>query len=335
MAVTTTITTVGGNVIETITTTNAQGGTLEVATNDLTTGTSVTEIFNPTTGNLSALTAVNASGVTTESFFTPGGTLSSTTTYDPATGATVDTTFSAASGGTVPATQTIYEANGSIVYTTYDASGSPASISTTQNGVTTTITLCFMAGTRVATPSGERKVEELAIGDPVLTADGRVVPVLWMARQTVSRRFADPLRTLPVRILAGALGENLPVRDLLLSPDHAVLVDGLLVQAAALVNGRSVVRETHVPETFVYYHVELEDHALILAEGLAAETFIDNASRRSFDNWEEHERLFPNGRSVPELALARVSSARQLPSSLVRRLSERADALVGAEARAA
>src|SRR5206468_1687947 len=121
--------------------------------------------------------------------------------------------------------------------------------------------VCFLEGTRIATSDAESaRVESLNAGDLVFTADGRRAPVLWIGRQTVSRIFADPLRSFPIRIRAGALGDGAPGRDLLVSPCHALMIDGLLVQAGALVNGRSIVRETNVPETFVYYHLELESH---------------------------------------------------------------------------
>jgi hypothetical protein len=79
----------------------------------------------------------------------------------------------------------------------------------------------------IACPDEERAVETLSIGDRVLTSDGRVMPVRWIGRNTVSTKFADPLRVLPIRIAAGALADHPPVRDLLVSPEHAVLVDDL------------------------------------------------------------------------------------------------------------
>jgi hypothetical protein len=185
-------------------------------------------------------------------------------------------------------------------------------------------TICLLAGTMVATAAGGAAIEDLRPGDLVLTHDGREAPVLWVGRQTVSRRFADPLRSLPIRIKAGALGENLPARDLLVSPCHALLVDDVLVQAGALINGTSIVRETAMPETFLYYHVELADHAMILAEGVPAETFVDNVGRLAFDNWEEHLALFPEGREIDELPQPRVQSARQLPAAIADRLAARA-----------
>ncbi len=149
----------------------------------------------------------------------------------------------------------------------------------------------------------------------------------WMGRQTVSTRFGDPLRVLPVRIVAGALGDNLPARDLLVSPDHALLVDGMLVQAGALVNGTTIRREAEVPEVFTYWHVELADHALVLAEGVPAETFVDNVARLAFDNWAEHEAAGTEA-PIAEMALPRAKSARQVPAATRRRLAERAALLL-------
>jgi hypothetical protein len=183
---------------------------------------------------------------------------------------------------------------------------------------------CFMAGTLIRTPDGEAAVETLERGDLVVTAEGEAKPVRWVGRQTVSAIFADPLRSWPIRVKAGALADNVPARDLLLSPDHALLVGGVLIQAAALVNGTSIVRESKVSSVFVYYHIELDDHSLILAENTPAETFIDNADRLNFDNWAEHDALFPEGKPIVELAVPRAKGRRQVPMHIRAALDARA-----------
>ena len=180
---------------------------------------------------------------------------------------------------------------------------------------------CFCAGTLIATDRGNVAVETLAAGDLVATTDGDVRPIRWIGRRAVATRFADPLKAMPVRIRAGALAESAPARDLLLSPCHAVLVDGVLIQAGALVNGTSIVRETAMPEQFTYYHVELGDHALVFAEGVAAETFVDNADRMGFDNWAEHQALFGTEVEMTEMAYPRAKSARQVPAATRARLA--------------
>jgi hypothetical protein len=188
--------------------------------------------------------------------------------------------------------------------------------------------VCFMPGTMIATPSGERAVETLAIGDLVTTSGGRHEPIRWIGRQSVAPLFADEL-TLPVRVRAGALGENVPERDLLVSPDHALLVDGVLAHAGALVNGVSILRERKVPTIFTYYHVELDDHSLVLAEGAPAETFIDNVDRMRFDNFAEYAELYPEDRAIVELTYPRAKAHRQVPPAIRDRLYRRALDLFG------
>jgi hypothetical protein len=188
-------------------------------------------------------------------------------------------------------------------------------------------TLCFLGGTLIATPDGEAAVETMKPGDLVLTADGRAVPVRWIGINTVSTRFADPLRTMPIRISAGALGEGLPLRDLLISPDHGLLLGGILAQAGALVDGLAIRREMHMPEVFRYYHIEIAAHDLILAEAVPVETFVDNVSRMSFDNWEEFLDLCGGEPPTGEMPYPRAKSSRQLPVALRQGLRAIADRL--------
>jgi hypothetical protein len=133
---------------------------------------------------------------------------------------------------------------------------------------------------------------------------------------------------------ACAISDNVPCRDLLLSPDHAVFIDGILIQAGALVNGTSIVRENRVSPTFTYYHVELEDHSLILAENMPAESFVDNVDRMAFDNWAEHEALYPEGNTIVELPYPRAKSLRQVPRKLRDALAARGAGLYGVPAAA-
>jgi len=194
--------------------------------------------------------------------------------------------------------------------------------------------ICFMPGTRISTPGGETPVEALAIGDLVLTSEGKSVAVRWIGRQTVSRLFTDELR-LPVCVKAGAFADAVPSRDLHVSPDHALFVDGVLAHAGSLINGTSIVRSLEVPPVFTYFHVEVDGHALILAENTPAETFIDNVSRMSFDNWREHEALESGGAPMVEMAYPRAKAYRQVPRAIHDRLAERGAALCGARSAAA
>jgi Hint domain len=211
-----------------------------------------------------------------------------------------------------------------------DASQEGSPLSTETGG----LQVCFMPGTLIATPVGDTLVEDLRIGDMVTTADGRSSPVRWIGRQTVAPVFADEAG-LPVRVKAGALADAIPSRDLLLSPDHALMIDGVLIHAGAMVNGVSIVRERDVPVMFTYFHVETENHALILAEGAVAETFIDNVDRMRFDNWPEYQALYPDARPMAELPFPRAKGFRQVPMAVRAMLAARATLIAEETAKAA
>jgi fibronectin-binding autotransporter adhesin len=142
---------------------------------------------------------------------------------------------------------------------------------------------CFRAGTLIGTPRGERPVEALAVGEDVTVLDGARRTVVWIGHRRIDcRRHPDPRRVLPIRITAGAFGPGCPHRDLLLSPDHALFVDEVLIPVRHLVNGSTVCRQ-QVAEV-EYYHIELECHDILLAEGLPTESYLDTGDRRDFAN---------------------------------------------------
>ena len=200
------------------------------------------------------------------------------------------------------------------VYVSITPVNLPMSLQVAENA---TLTVCFHPATAIATPKGAVAVERIAIGDLVLTADGRAVPVKWLGRQTLAPMFQ---RVRLVRIAAGALGAGLPLRDLVVTADHALMIDGLMVTAGALVNGTSITAETDLPERITVYHVETEDHDIILAEGAPAETFIDYTGRRAFDNYAEYVALYGEDRALSENPAPRITAARQLPAALKARL---------------
>jgi hypothetical protein len=138
----------------------------------------------------------------------------------------------------------------------------------------TDITLgCFAAGTRILTALGEVRVEELGVGDRVLALSGRLARIVWLG-WTQARGVSS------VRVRAGAFGDALPARDLVLSPDHAGPIDGVPVPVRHLLNGRTIVQEP-VAE-IIYHHVELAAHDIVLADGLPCESYLDTGNRAAF-----------------------------------------------------
>ncbi len=164
--------------------------------------------------------------------------------------------------------------------TTLDLPGL-AHASVTASAGNTYITACFATGTNIQTARGPVAVETLRPGDRLLTASGRLAPIRWIGhRVTDLARHPRPHDIMPVRVRAGALGTNLPLRDLVLSPDHALLLDSHLVPVRHLINGASIVQETRA--TITYWHVELDRHDIVLAEGVAAESYLDTGNRSAF-----------------------------------------------------
>jgi hypothetical protein len=142
---------------------------------------------------------------------------------------------------------------------------------------------CYRRGTLIRTAHGEVPVEALQAGDLVVTAAGGERPVRWVGHRSMDcRRYADPAVIWPVRILAGALGDAVPARDLWVSPGHALLIDGVLVQACNLINQVTVAQESC--EHVEYWHVELDSHDVLVAEGAAAESYLDTGNRTAFAN---------------------------------------------------
>jgi hypothetical protein len=141
---------------------------------------------------------------------------------------------------------------------------------------------CFAAGTRIATDIGEVPVEHLRVGDRVVVHFGAPLrSVIWRALRRVDcRRHPSPEYVWPVRIIAGALGPERPRRDLWLSPEHAIYLCGVMIPVRLLTNG-STIAQVQV-DAITYHHVELTQHDVLFAEGLAVESYLDTGNRAGF-----------------------------------------------------
>ncbi|MDQ2801248.1 MAG: Hint domain-containing protein, partial [Pseudomonadota bacterium] len=155
---------------------------------------------------------------------------------------------------------------------------------------------CYAAGTRIAADTGRKLVEDLREGDAIVTLDGgqrRLRHVTWIGERRLDLS-THPRAELaaPIRFRRGALAEGVPERDLLLSPDHGVFLDGKFVPAKLLVNDMTIVQERDAPSVH-YFHFELDGHAVMLAEGMEAESYLDSGNRGFFANGGEAVVLYP------------------------------------------
>ncbi|MGN7773496.1 Hint domain-containing protein [Phyllobacterium sp. 22552] len=161
----------------------------------------------------------------------------------------------------------------------------PAGATYTYSNATDTLTFltpCFVRGTLIATPDGEIAVERLKAGTVISSLNNGAVAVKWVGNRSIDPKTLDkPRNDLPIRILAGAIAEDMPSRDLYVSPDHCMFVNGSLVPAKLLINGTTV-NQPITLNPVDYYHIELEQHDVIWANGAMAETYLDLGNRHVF-----------------------------------------------------
>ena len=153
--------------------------------------------------------------------------------------------------------------------------------------ILTIVPVCYAEGTLIETPEGARAIETIQAGDMVtVLRDGQHVAEAahWVGFSKIDlTHHAKPELAAPIRIKAGALAENVPARDLVLSPEHCMILNGRAVPVKLLVNGGSIARE-YPAAPFTYYHIELDRHGILLAEGAESESYLDTGNRASFDN---------------------------------------------------
>jgi len=145
---------------------------------------------------------------------------------------------------------------------------------------------CYLAGSMIQTPDGEKAVETLQSGDLVTTyQDGQeiVAPLVWTgkAHVTVDANLPDDTAGYPVRIIKDAIANGVPSRDLLVTAEHCLFLNGAFTPVRMLVNGKSIFYDRSIT-SYDYFHVETEAHAIIKANGVLTETYLDTGNRYSF-----------------------------------------------------
>jgi uncharacterized repeat protein (TIGR03803 family) len=190
------------------------------------------------------------------------------------------------SNGSDPDTGLIADASGNL----FGATGAGTVFEVTNTGYAVA---CFCHGTKILTARGDVAVEDLAIGDPLVTVSGEARPIRWIGRRHIDLTVAaNHAAVQPVRVAAHAFGPGRPHHDLWVSPDHAVFVEGVLIPIKYLRSGRTIMQETR--DEVTYWHVELARHDVIFAEGLPCESYLDTGNRSGFINGSAVVQMHPS-----------------------------------------
>jgi hypothetical protein len=161
-------------------------------------------------------------------------------------------------------------------------------------------TICFCVGTLIDTPDGEVQVQKLHPGDIVSTAHNGPRKVTWVGVGKVLATRGKRSAGTPVIVLKGALADNVPHEDLRVTKAHALYIDGVLIPVEFLVNHKTILWDDRAQEVEIY-HVELESHDVLIANGALAESFRDDGNRWLFQNARSGWDLPPQEPCAPVL----------------------------------
>ncbi|ATI11862.1 MULTISPECIES: Hint domain-containing protein [Acetobacter] len=202
------------------------------------------------------------------------------------------------------------------------------------NGDSVTVT-CFLAGSMIRTPEGEKAVEDIQLGDDVVTFDWQqnkdvACPVVWAgkAHAHVQADLADDEAGWPVRVLENAIAPGVPYKDMLITAEHCLFFDGKFVPARMLVNGVSIFYDKSIT-SYDYYHIETAQHAVITADGVQTESYLDTGNRATFRQLGKVAALRGKAKSWAHDAGAPLAVERAFVEPLFHVLNTRAHDIAG------
>jgi len=265
-----------------------------------------------TTVNSGGLALIGSGGTATAFIISSGG------MEEVASGANVSGTM-LLSGGSIYVDYLAYQSNATVYYdqsthiltltedgTSYsqvlssDYTSDEFKLSAYSSGTLITEVPCYCRNTRIATDRGEIAVEDLEIGDHVINHKGEARSIKWIGKRAYAGRFIQGRKDiLPICFEAGSIAENVPRRDLWVSPHHAMYLNGVFIEARDLVNDISIYQADYAEEV-EYFHVELDSHDAIIAEGALSESFFNHSDRGVFHNARDYFVLYQNDEKVLE-----------------------------------
>lgn len=194
-----------------------------------------------------------------------------------------------------------------------------------------TFEICFLAGTMIETADGFRAIETINIGHLVMTYAPQTQrkiarPVTWIARQNkiVNTNLTKDEAGYPVRILKNALADNVPDKDLLITSEHCLFLNGKLVPVRMLVNGYSIFYDTTITN-YEYFHIETDEHSILIADGTLAESYLDTGNRHLFADPNMATNVIHTKKRWNYAAAAPLSVARDFVEPIYQEIVNRID----------
>ena len=346
----------------------ANGGTINITGDNAISALSGNsyKIENGGTINLGTLSTseISALGGSTITFGDGGGTLVIT----PASGVTLLTFSNIHDFGNTGSTIEI-PGSGKVTNATYDSTSNTTSI-TTDTGITVKVSgdytisnnslyqqesggnlyisasptnslgtsavlVCFLSGSMIRTSKGDVAVEDIQIGDQVVTFDWRnnqdvIRPVIWTGKGHCKVRFdlPDDEAGWPVRVIKNAISDGVPYKDMLITAEHCLFFRDRFVPVRMLVNGVSIFYDKSIT-SYDYYHVETEQHSVITADGMLTESYLDTGNRSSFRQEGKIATLRGAVKNWADDAGAPLGVERSFVEPLFRALEWRENSVVG------
>lgn len=192
------------------------------------------------------------------------------------------------------------------------------------------ISKCYLSGVQIQTEAGLKNIEDISPGDNVITwlsnlVDSQPRQVIWCGHGNVvvNENLPDDMAGWPVRICKNAITDNVPCKDMLVTGEHGLFLNGKFVPARMLVNGMSIIFDKSIKE-YTYYHIETQHHAIIKADGMWSETYLDVGGNRL--GFELGENVIPLNRNLrwEENGAALIAYERDFVEPLFRSLAKRA-----------
>ncbi|MCX2564810.1 Hint domain-containing protein, partial [Acetobacter thailandicus] len=189
--------------------------------------------------------------------------------------------------------------------------------------------ICFLPGSLIKTPSGITPVQDLSMNDEVIAYVNSIEVIrhiTWVGRSycNVRPHLPDDEAGYPVRILKNAVAEGVPFKDMLITSEHCLFFDGRFIPVRMLVNGRSVFYDKSI-KSYDYYHIETGEHAVIMADGMLTESYLDTGNRQAFYQHGKLVAFTPSRNLTWDDAAAPLDVSQQFAENIFRHIEERAD----------